>query len=340
MGRIASAKDGNWRGGSGVPIGYRYLPRTATEDGRLVIDPYEAQIVRTVFYLFLRGKTFHAIYDYCRERYTTKYGSFAGGGANLIPAMLSNRAYIGDIKYCGIWYPGKHEPILDVETFNRAQDKLAEYRATLDDHRRKPFEAGHLLTGLLYCGECGARWCYHGCSYTTKSGERRTYGTYACYTKNAHPSQRKADRCSIPVWSSTELEEAVWTQVLALKYTDLQLQETSESAELKTYTERVAAIDRQLARLIDLYAVDTLPIEQIQKRSHDLQGEREKLLQAIDALRRKSSRLSADELQGALEQAQAIHDDGDLQAQRDLFRLLIRRITVLPDRKLTIEWNI
>ena len=52
LGRIASAKEGNWRGGSGVPIGYRYIPKSATEPGRLVVDESEAVQVREVFRCF------------------------------------------------------------------------------------------------------------------------------------------------------------------------------------------------------------------------------------------------------------------------------------------------
>ena len=42
-----------------------------------------------------------------------------------------------------------HEPIIDIETWNKAQDKLNEYTKTRD---RK---YDHPLKGLVYCGECG-----------------------------------------------------------------------------------------------------------------------------------------------------------------------------------------
>jgi len=339
MGRVASAKEGNWRGGSGVPIGYRYLPKSGTEEGRLVVDPYEAAIVRKAFALFLSGKTFNAIHSYLREHYTTSYGGF-GGGAAIIPSMLSNRVYIGEIKYCGQWYQGKHTPILDEETFQRAQDKLVEYRATLDDHRRKPFEAGHLLTGLLFCGECGARWCYHCCSYTTKAGERRTYGTYTCYTKNAHKGQRRADRCSIPVWSSDELEGVVWDQIGRLRFEPLAPSQDADAIELESYKARISEIEKQLAKLIDLYAIGGLPFDKIEEKAAALNAEKETLRQQCDILRRRSTRLSAAELADALAVVEAVRDGDDEDAKRELVRLLIRRITLGKDREVVIEWNI
>lgn len=340
MGRVASAKEGNWRGGSGVPIGYRYLPKTNTEDGRLVVDPYEAGQVRKVFELFLQGKTYHAIFEYCRAHYSTSYGRFAGGGAALIPAMLQNRIYIGEIKYAGQWYPGKHEPIIDGATFARAQDLIVEYQATLNAHLRKPFETGHLLTGLLFCGECGARWAFHSCSYKTKAGERRTYGTYTCYTKAAHKGQRRADRCTLPVWSASELEELVWDQVTALRYENMTGRPTKSADELQLVLDRLEALEKQQARLIDLYALGTLSFEAISEKSHAIDAERQQLRDQADVLRRGSTRLSGAELRDALARVETVRDCGTLEEQRSLLRLLIKRITLGAGRAVMIEWNV
>ena len=42
-----------------------------------------------------------------------------------------------------------HEPIIDIETWNKAQDKLNGYSKT----RNRKYN--HQLKGLVYCGECG-----------------------------------------------------------------------------------------------------------------------------------------------------------------------------------------
>lgn len=340
MGRIASAKEGNWRGGSGVPIGYRYIPRTATEDGRLVIDDYEAAQVREIFRQFLGGKTFHSIYVYCHEHYSTSYGRFGNGGAGIIPNILANRAYIGQIKYCGVWYPGKHEPIIDLDTFQRAQDRLAEYRAGLCEHRRTAYQAKHLLTGLLWCGECGARWAYHTCTYKRRSdGEKRSYDVYTCYTKNRHKTQARADHCSLSVWSASELEGIVWDQVEALAFQDAP-EVAQEPPEVSAYRDRIEAIDKQLERLVDLYALGSMPLDVIQKRTEALAGERTSLQEAIEAAQRGSGRMTAAEVEAAVAEAHELRQGGDIQAQRELLQALISRITILPDRQLAIEWRI
>ena len=43
MGRVARAKTGLYHGGGNIPIGYDY------SDGKLTINPYEAEQVRKIF---------------------------------------------------------------------------------------------------------------------------------------------------------------------------------------------------------------------------------------------------------------------------------------------------
>lgn len=338
MGRVASAKEGNWHGGSGVPIGYRYIPKTHTEPGKLVVDPDEAEIIRTIYNLFLAGMTFHGIYDYCAERYTTSYGSFGGGGANLIPNILQNRTYIGEIKYEGVWYKSKHEPIITEQTFRRVQDKLVEYRATLDEHRRMPFQTGHLLTGFLFCAKCGARWAYHSCSYRKKNGDRIIYGTYTCYTKQAHKKMRGAESCPVPVWKANDLEQIVWDEIEKLKIDGPQKPKQQDTT--KPIIKKLAALDKQQARLVDLYVLGTMPMEHLQRKNAELERERQTLQDQLRVAENRSTGLTAKELQAALKSAEQIRNSGDLQQQRDLLRLLIRRITLDTDRQIAIEWNI
>jgi DNA invertase Pin-like site-specific DNA recombinase len=48
-----------------------------------------------------------------------------------------------------------HEPLVDLETFQRVKSKLRE-RA---DHKSRPRYSGYILTGVLHCGHCGRPMC-------------------------------------------------------------------------------------------------------------------------------------------------------------------------------------
>ena len=72
--------------------------------------------------------------------------------------MLKNTLYIGKIKYKGVEYDGVHEPIIDIDTFNKAQIRYKEISSAWSENYRSPYKAKHLLTGLLFCANCGARY--------------------------------------------------------------------------------------------------------------------------------------------------------------------------------------
>ena len=71
MGRIERAKSGLYHGGGYIPIGYNY------QNGKLVINPYEAEQVRKIYEWYLAGdsiKTIHQKINDCG--YTNRYASY------------------------------------------------------------------------------------------------------------------------------------------------------------------------------------------------------------------------------------------------------------------------
>ena len=70
-GRVERAKTGLYHGGGYIPIGYEY------EDGRLVVNPYEAEQVQKIFEWYLAGASLKEITDRLHnEGYTNKYSSY------------------------------------------------------------------------------------------------------------------------------------------------------------------------------------------------------------------------------------------------------------------------
>ena len=68
MGRIARAKTGLFHGGGNIPLGYNY------QDGKLIINPYEAEQVRKIFDWYIEGMSFDKIAIKLNEEgYTTEH---------------------------------------------------------------------------------------------------------------------------------------------------------------------------------------------------------------------------------------------------------------------------
>jgi site-specific DNA recombinase len=146
MGRTGRAKDGKWIGTNRPPIGYDYDQETKS----LVINPYEAEQVKMVFALYLQGTGLQRIARIMNEKgFSHKYGDWTWWGG--VHTMLSNPVYIGMVKFSKEFFPGKHEPIVDKETFDTVQD-LLKTRSTSQLYKRvSP------LSHLLFCGSCGAK---------------------------------------------------------------------------------------------------------------------------------------------------------------------------------------
>ncbi|MBV9414601.1 MAG: zinc ribbon domain-containing protein, partial [Solirubrobacterales bacterium] len=73
-------------------------------------------------------------------------------------------------------YSGEQPAIVDRALWERVQQQFK-----MDTRRRvRPRKVEALLSGLLYCAQCGERM---GNSYTSRQGRRHLY--YVCRTKRA-----------------------------------------------------------------------------------------------------------------------------------------------------------
>lgn len=167
----ASKKKGMWMGGH-VPLGYEARDRT------LVINPVEAKAVQSIFRLYLEHgcvNKLKAAADAAglRSRLRTRLDATTTGGGSFsrghLYAILRNPIYIGRIAHKGQTYPGAHEAIIDMETWDAVQDQLAANRKA----RRHGTNAKEpsLVAGLLL----DANGQPLTPSHAVKSGKRYRY---------------------------------------------------------------------------------------------------------------------------------------------------------------------
>lgn len=316
MGRLAAAEKGKWRGGSGVPTGYRYSPKSKGGSGRLEIDEASAPFVKIMFSLADKGHTMNHI---CEE--VGRMG-FSLSGAYVVKTILTNPIYIGMQRYGGKVYPSDHEPLIDKELFDRVQEFV--------QTREKPsMKSKHLLTGFLYCS-CGSRVCYHGIK---KNGRRYDY--YECYTRMSHGRMKKAEKCPNKIWRMKDLEDAVWNVLEELEYEEIQ---TFEPDRLAPAQNELKKTERQIEKLMDLYLLDDMPQDVLSKRMEALNQKKEELLKQIDALSSLPKKTTASDFQ-KMKGKLAKMKQADLMTQREFLSSMIERITLLPDHDLEFQWK-
>lgn len=340
MGNVARASSGLWRGGSGAPIGYDYI------DGRLVVNDYEAMQIRLIFDLFLKGHTFHGIAAELRKRgYTNKYGSWKN--PPIISQVLTNSTYIGKIRYAGEEYEGQHDPLIDEETWEAVQIRHKEVMRGLSEHQKSPFKATKLLSGIIWCGDCGARYFYHCSTRKKPNGDKVTYDHYMCYTRASHKTMRRAAKCGGKTWKHDELNNLVISEIKKLSFSDTAIsdiieakrggyKESDRALAIKT---RLSELNKQLSKIMDLYALGNIPLEVISEKANTIQKERDALSAELETLKPAEPVLSIDKAKQLVNMTDSIFTDGTIEEQRTLVNALISKIILQANGDVDIYWK-
>ncbi len=195
MGRVARAKAGLYHGGGNIPIGYDYV------DGKLVVNPYEAEQVRKIYEWYLAGGSLKSVSERLQaEGYTNRYGSY--NSPSSVRNILENETYLGRLHFGDVIVEHAHEAIISEEQFNAAQSLRGKRR---EQFTGASFHSEHLLTGMLFCGHCGARY------YLRNTGK---YKYYSCYSRTKQSSTMVKDpRCTNKHWKANDLEPKIDAQI-------------------------------------------------------------------------------------------------------------------------------
>jgi site-specific DNA recombinase len=174
---------------------------------RLVVNEAEAERVREIFGLFLRGRSVTATLEEIRQRgwrmksWTTRAGEQHVGemfDRHGLVRLLSNRLYIGQVQHQGKVYQGEQPAIVERAVWKKA-NRLLKSRLSGNGSRERNRQ-GALLQGLLHCAGCGKRMV---AGYTTKGGRRYSY--YVCQTAQ----KRGAGACRGKLVAAGRIERAV-----------------------------------------------------------------------------------------------------------------------------------
>jgi site-specific DNA recombinase len=209
----ASKRKGLWMGGL-VPLGYDI------KDRALVINPSEAETVRTLFRLYQELGTVRRLKEAADEmglmtkRRRQSSGRVTGGKPftrGHLYKVLGNPIYVGTVCHKGAAYPGRHAAIVDRATFDAVQRQLAGNVAS----RRAATNAQvpSLLSGLVY-DETGDRL---SSTHANKKGRRYRY--YVSQ-RLLHPTDSTSDGWRLP---AKELEVAVLQALCELLRDELRI---------------------------------------------------------------------------------------------------------------------
>jgi DNA invertase Pin-like site-specific DNA recombinase len=160
-----------------APFGYLNQKRT-DKKGQLLVDPERGHVIKKIFEKVAYEKwSGRKVYHWLRfdlNFYTRGNKPLA---LSKIYKLLDNPFYYGVFEYpkdSGNWYQGKHDPLIDKELFDKAQEQLK--RDQIVRERRE-----FAFTKLMVCKRCGsmisaeekyrrlvdgtsAKYIYYGCN--------------------------------------------------------------------------------------------------------------------------------------------------------------------------------
>lgn len=270
MGRVARAKTGLYHGGGNIPIGYEY------SDGKLVINPYEAEQVKKIYEWYLSGSSLKAITDRLQdEGYTNKYSSYNSWSS--VRNILGNETYTGRLHFGDIVVENAHEAIISDEQYKAAQV----LRGKKQELYGPAFQSKHMLTGLMFCGKCGARY------YLRNSGK---YSYYACYSRTKQMKNMIKDpNCMNKIWKAPKLDAIVDSKIrellqspkMAVGLAANRPKKAPSVSSNASIEKRIRDIDKQISKLMELYQMDDIPAELLGGKINKLYGERTALQETL-----------------------------------------------------------
>jgi hypothetical protein len=138
IGMRQKASEGKGILGFNAPYGFDF------EDGNLLLNGEESEVVREMYSMYLSGYTLRKICRDLEERdVRTKKGS-DHWDPKTVQRILSNPIYCGYLRWDGIIYRSEVEGIINEDTYNRVQEKL---------HRGNPHFRIDIIDGPVLMGQ-------------------------------------------------------------------------------------------------------------------------------------------------------------------------------------------
>jgi len=305
-GKLSSAKEGKQPGGR-PKYGYGLV------NGRHVIEPREAEVVRMVFdWLVGHGMSLRAIqHKLIKTGIPTREGKSWWQRATLYHIVT-------DPIYTGRWYYNKHvdapaknkvngtiqvlkpkeqwifvkvPAIISQETFELAQRQLTRNRELC----RRNTKREYLLSGLLTCGNCGF-------NLIARTTEGRSY--YCCSSKSGN---NRPKICSSKNVRGDKLEAVVWESVSRLlSQPELIIEQVKKRGQANPGAYLEANLDRvssglerkkvEVDRMLDAYKIGAIDLQTLKQKMDEIKNEEAQLNEEKLRLERELREARAQEL--------------------------------------------
>ncbi|MCL2216549.1 MAG: recombinase family protein [Defluviitaleaceae bacterium] len=262
------------------PFGYVLV------DKQLVIEPTEAGFIKYLFSEFankqmgLRQLAKHANELGFRSKRGNPFEN------RTVEYILHNPVYIGKVRWTptgrtrrnyhnpdSIIADGTHEPIIDMETWEKAHDVMKTQKELYGKRQKSTASRKTWLKGLVRCGNCGNTLVWSGYQYL----QCNSYAKGACKVSHAILAKN--------------LEGLVLTQLKETFTNNLEIsivpnsQDTALNTEYDFLNERIIKIEARQNRIREAYEDGVYTLDEYKERRESLEDERKKIRSELDSMK-------------------------------------------------------
>ena len=206
------------------------------------------------------------------DGFQTKHGGWQH--TSTVGNVLDNPLYAGIIHFDGVTGTGRHEPIVSKELNSRVKVRRERLRRA-----EASGDSAYLLTGMMYCAGCGARY------FPNKRPNGRV--VYSCHSRaKKNRKMVKDENCKAPHIPVEELDAMVEEKLLWLADDLSRVDEIAKKRAAQkggkiagSKSEDIQRLDNEINRLMDLIQHDSLvSVGEIADRLSKAHAERMALL--------------------------------------------------------------
>ena len=262
-----------------APLGYINV-RARDENGRevrtIALDEERAPLVRLAFTEYATGNwTVRQLADHlntlglsipptprrCAKPITT----------TRLHEILRHPYYKGIVTFQGVEYPGKHEPLVDGQTWQTVQAILASRR-----YGERQRIHNHFLKSTVVCGQCGARLSVQN----AKNSKGTIYPYFVCARRcRLHDCAFTAvlidvveDRM-VELYRTIQLSAADRTQIEHYLHHELAQIEGDKTKAVRSLTTRRTNIEDRRRRLLHAHYEGAIPLDLLKEEQAKLSTE-------------------------------------------------------------------
>ena len=251
-----------------APLGYMNV-RARDENGRevrtIALDEERAPLIRLAFTEYATGNwTVRQLADHLNTL-----------GLTIPPTrlheILRHPYYKGIVTFQGVEYPGKHEPLVDSQTWQTVQTILTSRR-----YGERQRIHNHFLKSTVVCGQCGARLSVQN----AKNSKGTIYPYFVCARRcRLHDCAFTAvlidvveDRM-VELYRAIELSAEDRTQIEHYLHDELAQIEGDKAKAVRSLTTRRTNIEDRRRRLLHAHYEGAVPLDLLKEEQAELSTE-------------------------------------------------------------------